>query len=130
METFIDLTFEEWVKQYKPICDIDGNPIMYETYGEDLEIVQKQDFEYIWTWTDGGDYSVITNGFSRVNRLNYYICTVPFDPDILIQIDLYEMTLCDMDEHIWVDYQRYDGTPVIICSECEIDKEDDDDNES
>jgi hypothetical protein len=125
MTATIDLTFEEWVDKYKPICDMDGNPIMYETYGEDLEIIQKQDPECIWTWTDGGDYSVITNGFSFVNRLNYYICTVPCSSDILVQIDLYEMTLCDMGEHIWVDHKRYDGTPVIICSECEMDKEDD-----
>ena len=124
MTVIIDLTFEEWVNKFKPICDMDGNPIMYETYGEDLDIVQKQDPECVWTWTDGGDYSVITNGFSRVNRLNYYICTVPCSLDILVQIDLYEMTLCDMDEHVWVDHERYDGTPVIICSECEMDKPD------
>lgn len=122
METIIDLTFEEWVDKYKPICDMEGNPIMYETYGEDLEIIQKQEPEYVWTWTDGGDYSVITNGISYVNRMNYYICTVPYDLDVIIQIDLYEMTLCDMGEHIWVNHQRYDGTPVIICSECEMDK--------
>jgi hypothetical protein len=28
-----------------------------------------------------------------------------------------------MDEHVWVDHKRYDGTPVIICSECEMDKD-------
>jgi hypothetical protein len=123
MTATIDLTFDEWVDKYKPICDMDGSPIMYETYGEDLEIIQKQDPEYIWTWTDGGDYSVITNGISYVNRLNYYICTVPCSLDILVQIDLYEMTLCDMGEHVWVDHERYDGTPVIICSECEVDKD-------
>jgi hypothetical protein len=123
METIIDLTFEEWVDKYKPICDMDGSPIMYETYGEDLEIIQKQEPEYVWTWTDGGDYSVITNGISYVNRMNYYICTVPYDLDVIIQIDLYEMTLCDMGEHVWVDHKRYDGTPVIICNECEVDKD-------
>lgn len=125
METIIDLTYEEWIQQYKPISDMSGNPIMYETYGEDLEIIQKQQPEYIWTWVDGGDYSIITNGFHYVNRLNYYICTVPCDPVKIMQVDLYEMTLCDMDEHVWINHWRYDGTPVTICSECEIDKEDD-----
>jgi hypothetical protein len=124
METIIDLTFEEWVDKYKPICDMDGSPIMYETYGEDLDIIHKQDPDYVWTWTDGGDYSVITNGISYVNRMNYYICTVPYDLDVIIQVDLYEMTLCDMGEHVWVDHKRYDGTPVIICNECEMDKDD------
>jgi hypothetical protein len=124
METVIDLTYEEWIDKYKPICDFEGNPIAYETYGEDLEIVCKQDPDRIWTWTDGGDYSVISNGFSYVNRLNYYICTVPFDPDMILQVDLYQMTLCDMDEHIWVNHQRYTGVTVIICSECEVDKDD------
>jgi hypothetical protein len=126
MNTIIDLTYDEWVEQYKPICDLDGNPIMYETYGEDLDIVSDTPENRIWTWVDGGDYSGINSGFQRVNRLNYYICTVPFDMSEIYYVDLYEMTLCDMDEHIWVDHKRYDGTPVIICSECEMDKEDDD----
>ena len=124
MDTIIDMTYEEWVDKYKPVCDFDGNPIAYETYGEDMEFVRQFDPEFVWTWTDGGDYSVISNGFSYVNRLNYYICTVPYDLDVIIQVDIYEMTLCDMDEHIWVNHQRYDGTPVTICSECEVDKDD------
>jgi len=128
MNTIIDLTYDEWVEQYKPICDFDGSPIAYETYGEDIDIIRKFDPEFIWTWTDGGDYSVISNGISFVNRMGYYVCHIPHNQDVIIQIDIYEMTLCDMDEHIWVNHQRYDGTPVIICSECEMDKEDD--NES
>lgn len=126
METIIDLTYEQWIEQYKPELDSDGNPRAYETYGDDYEYIADIDNEYLWTWTDGGDYSVITNGFSFVNRLNYYVCTVPCSTDMLVQIDMYVMTLCDMGDHIWVDHERYDGTPVIICSECEIDKEDDD----
>ena len=124
MNTIIDLTYEEWVEQYKPICDFDGNPIAYETYGEDIDIIRKFDPEFIWTWTDGGDYSVITNGISYVNRMNYYICTVPYDLDVTIQVDIYRMTVCDMGEHNWVEHKRYDGTPVTICSECEVDKQD------
>jgi hypothetical protein len=126
MTVTIDLTYEEWIEQYKPHLDFEGNPIAYETYGDDYDYIADIDNEYVWTWTDGGDYSVITNGFSFVNRLNYYVCTVPCSTDILVQIDLYEMTLCDIGDHIWVDHERYDGTPVIICSECEMDKEDDD----
>lgn len=126
METIVDLTYEEWIEQYKPHLDFEGNPIAYETYGDDYDYIADIDNEYVWTWTDGGDYSVITNGFSYVNRLNYYVCTVPSDINKVIQIDMYVMTLCDMGNHIWVDHERYDGTPVIICSECERDKEDDD----
>jgi hypothetical protein len=126
METIIDLTYEEWIEQYKPHLDFEGSPIAYETYGDDYDYIADIDNEYVWTWTDGGDYSVITNGFSYVNRLNYYVCTVPSDTNKIIQIDMYVMTLCDMGNHIWVDHERYDGTPVIICSECEMDKEDDD----
>ena len=127
METIIDLTYEEWLDTYKPICDIDGNPIMYETYGEDLDIVVDTPENRIWTWVDRGEYSGLSSGLHRVNRLHYYICTVPFDMDKMYYVDLYVMTLCDMGEHTWMPYQRYDGTPVTICSECEVDK---DDNES
>jgi hypothetical protein len=122
--TLIDMTYEEWEAKYKPITDSDGNPRMFETYGDDYDEVLDVENEYLWTWTDGGDYSIISNGFSYVNRMGYYICTVPSDTDNIIQIDIYEMTLCDMGEHVWVDHERYDGTPVIICSECEMDKED------
>jgi hypothetical protein len=124
--TLIDMTYEEWEAKYKPITDADGSPRLYETYGDDYDEILDVENEYLWTWIDGGDYSVISNGFHYVNRMGYYICTVPSDTDNIIQIDIYEMTLCDMGEHIWVDHERYDGTPVIICSECEMDKEDDD----
>lgn len=123
MQTVIDMTFDEWVDKYKPHCDSDGSPIMYETYGDDLDRILDIPESYIWTYVDGGDYSGISNGFQTVNRLNYYICTVPFDINEIYYVDLYEMTLCDMDEHIWVEHKRYDGTPVTICSECEVDQD-------
>jgi hypothetical protein len=126
MTTIIDLSYDEWVDTYKPELDADGSPRLYETYGDDYDIVLDVENDYLWTWTDGGDYSVISNGFSFVNRMGYYICTVPSNTDDIIQIDIYEMTLCDIGEHIWVDHKRYDGTPVVICSECEMDKEDND----
>lgn len=121
--TLIDMTFDEWETTYKPITDSDGNPKMFETYGDEYDEVLDVENEYLWTWTDGGDYSIISNGFHYVNRMGYYICTVPCDTDKIVQIDMYEMTLCDMGEHIWTEHERYDGATVIICSECEVDKD-------
>jgi len=124
MTVTIDLSYEEWIDQYKPICDLDGNPIMYETYGTDYEYIQSVDPEYLWTWTDGGDYSVITNGFSFVNRLNYYVCAVPCSQDISVEIDVYTPTECEeTGNHYWYEHERYDGTMTTICSECEVEKD-------
>jgi hypothetical protein len=125
MTATIDLSYEEWIDKYKPELDADGSPRMYETYGKDYEYIQSVDTEYLWTWTDGGDYSVITNGFSFVNRLNYYVCAVPCSTDIFVQIDMYDPTECEQTgNHYWYEHERYDGTMTTICSECEVDKND------
>jgi len=125
MTATIDLSYEEWMMKYKPICDTDGSPIMYETYGNDYDYIADVDNEHLWTWVDGGDYSVIANGFHFVNRLGYYVCTVPCSTDIFVQIDMYVPTECEQTgNHYWYEHERYDGTMTTICSECEVDKND------
>ena len=119
----MDISYEEWEDKYQPIKDANGDIIFFETYGEDIDIISKTDQEYIWTWVDGGDYSGYVAGVHFVNRMNYIICSVPWENEDLY-VDNYVMTLCDMDEHVWVDHKRYDGTPVEICSECEMDRAD------
>lgn len=52
MDNFIELSFEDWVEQYKPITnhidknasfqDEDGNGLMFETYGDEVEFVKSQ----------------------------------------------------------------------------------------
>jgi hypothetical protein len=115
----MELTFDQWVDTYKPIETKHGDLRMFETYGEDLEIVKAVDNNQLWTWTDGGDYSVITNGFSFVNRLNYYISTVPWKGDAGdIVIDMYEPDECEKDGHQYETVERYDGKEYECCKHC------------
>ena len=82
--TFIEMTFEDWEKTYKPIPNhIDENAsfqddnnvgIMFETYGDEVAFVKKADPAHIWTYGDGDDGGgYIWSGWHFVNRLGYFI---------------------------------------------------------
>ena len=65
MDKFIEMSFEDWEKTYKPIPnnfddnasfqDESGRGIMFETYGEEVAFVKKADPAHIWTYGDGDD---------------------------------------------------------------------------
>lgn len=92
MDTFIEMDFDEWCDTYKPIQNhIDTNAsfdgAMFETYGDEVAFVKEHDGAYIWTYGDGDDGgSYIWNGWSFVNRIGYFITSVPCPPDTTIQI--------------------------------------------
>jgi len=89
MTTLIQLTEDEWFEQFKPIpnhldknasFNDDENGYMFETYGEELEFVKAQDPNTIWTYGDGDDGGTyISDGYHVVNRIGYFITTVPYD---------------------------------------------------
>jgi hypothetical protein len=98
-ETFIELSFDEWVKQYKPIYnhidknasfqDDSDNGLMFETYGDEVEFVKSQSPDKIWMYGDGDDGgSYIWNGWHIVNRIGYFVTEVPCPPDTTIQIQV------------------------------------------
>lgn len=78
------MTEDEWYEKYKPIKNhLDPNASwngeMFETYGEEVEFVNCQPHENVWTWLsgdDGGTYLV--SGHYFVNRLGYIISSVPW----------------------------------------------------
>lgn len=108
----IELTFDEWLDTYKPITNhIDtnasfqneeGEGIMFETYGEEVDFVKQQDPNRIWMYgsgDDGGTY--IWSGWGFVNRLGYFITDVPCPPDTNIQIMVAEPDLtCELCDEI------------------------------
>lgn len=73
------LTYEQWLEKYQPELDSDGQPKIYETYGRDLVTIQATDPKYVWTLGDEDGQSYIDPGKYFVNRINYYICTVPWE---------------------------------------------------
>jgi hypothetical protein len=79
MENIIKL--DDFIKKYKPIknhitnnhtyLSEDDIEFAFETYGEELDFVLKQDDKNIWTISDQG---YINNGYWLVNRLAYIVC--------------------------------------------------------
>lgn len=106
-ETFIEQTFESWLEEFKPIKNhLDENAsfqnendegIMFETFGDEVSFVKKQDPRCIWTYgngDDGGGY--IWNGWHIVNRIGYFITEVPCPENTTIQVQVDESPVeCD-----------------------------------
>ncbi len=95
------MTEDEWYEKYKPIKNhLDPNASwngqMFETYGEEIQFVNSQPDENVWTWIDGenrGTY--LTSGQSYVNRLGYLICSVPWTDGYQCIVIDEEEELCD-----------------------------------
>jgi hypothetical protein len=98
------LTEEEWFNTYKPIPNhIDDNAsfqtdegigYMFETYGEEYEFVKSQEPNKIWTYVDGDDGGTyIVDGKAIVNRIGYFVTTVPYDDK-----QDYQITIIDPEE--------------------------------
>jgi hypothetical protein len=91
-ERFIEMDLDEWAAIYKPIKNhIDTNSSfdgeMFETYGDELEFVKAQDEDRIWMYGDGDDGGCyIWNGWHYINRIGYFITSVPCPPDTTIQV--------------------------------------------
>ena len=85
----VELTEDKWFDTYKPIPNhLDDNAsfndgehgYMFETYGDELEFVKAQDSNRIWTYRDGSDGGTyITEGYHVVNRIGYFVTTVPYN---------------------------------------------------
>ena len=83
------LPYKRWLKQYKPIkntvADDASEEIIFETYGPELERVLAEPNNKIWTLVDEGRHLITYAGYHLVNRLNYFICKVPWkDPNLYV----------------------------------------------
>ncbi|NRA87973.1 MAG: hypothetical protein HRU28_11420 [Rhizobiales bacterium] len=82
----IEMTVDEWTAKFKPIKNMfeDDAPFegcMFETYGQELDFVIKQDNNCIWTNVDVEDGVEISEGYHLVNRLGYFVTEIPRDND-------------------------------------------------
>lgn len=65
----------------------DGPGCLFETSGEELEFVRRQDPTHVWTFLDGDeDGQYLASGFHFVNRIGYLISTVPVPADVEIEV--------------------------------------------
>jgi hypothetical protein len=102
------ISIEAWETKYKPVMtqDADPHPVEYETFeSEKLEHDYTALFEaaaeftggdkdkaflHIWTEvaSDDGEEFLLVNGIRRINRLQYFVCEVPFADTIAEGLDL------------------------------------------
>jgi hypothetical protein len=90
-EKTIELTEEQFEADY-PLVEnhLDENSgyggYLFETYGEELDFVRKQDNRCIWTWIDVEGGTSIVSGYHIVNRIGYLISTKPIPDNTYIYI--------------------------------------------
>ena len=87
----IELTWSEFVDQYKPIRNVfskDEDQQMYETFGAELDFVTKANSNNVWTYLEGDGATVVVEGYHYVNRLGYYITEIPWEEGNSYQVDL------------------------------------------
>ena len=108
------MTYDYWADTFKPITNSIRNngDLAFETYGEEVEFVQKADNKYIWTEVDGDSGTYIVAGYHWVNRIQYYITTNPWD-DEMTEVPTWVYRQCDCAE------QNEDGDYDPDCPECD-----------
>ena len=108
------MTYSSWVDTFKPITNSIRNngDLAFETYGEEVEFVQKADNKYIWTEVDGDSGTYITAGFHFVNRIQYYVTMNPWT-DEYTEVPTWCYRRCDCTDEDGFE----DGNPD--CTECE-----------
>ena len=108
------MTYDYWETNFKPIKNKiskypDDSLIHFETYGEEVEFVQKADNKYIWTEVDVDYGTAIISGYHFVNRIHYYITEQPWD-DEFTEILTWQYRPCDCNDE--------DGNYNEDCEEC------------
>jgi hypothetical protein len=99
IETFIELSEDAFATTYPLVPnhlnlnaswgDGEGTGCLFETYGEELEFVRRQDSRTIWTLLDGDDGDLyLASGYHLVNRIGYLISTVPVPNEVSIQVHI------------------------------------------
>jgi hypothetical protein len=98
-ETFIELSEDAFDMTYPLVPnhlnpnaswgDGEGTGCLFETYGEELEFVRKQDPRTVWTLLDGDDGDLyLASGYHFVNRIGYFVSTVPIPDGTFIQVHI------------------------------------------
>ena len=86
---------DEWVDTYKPIKnennDWGGDYSAFETYSPEVDFVWSKPDNLVWTEIDGDEGSYIIAGKHLVNRLQYFVCEIPWtDENLMVAISIEE----------------------------------------
>lgn len=67
--------FDTWFDKYEPIKD----GYMFDTYGEDYDLIKVIDNDHIWTFSDeSGAGTYLSAGYHCINALGYYVTKKPW----------------------------------------------------
>ena len=81
----VKINYDDWFEHYQPLLNHfesspDNDIYRFETFGKDLEFVQKFQNCFIWTAVScENEETWIIPGFHIVNRENYYITHTPWE---------------------------------------------------
>lgn len=93
----------------------DGPGCLFETYGEELEFVQRQDPRTVWTLVDGDDGDqYLVSGLHFVNRIGYLVSTVPVPDDTDIEVHIPMESPDDEEEQVIAMQQTASLQPDIL----------------
>lgn len=86
----------KWEELFRPVNnhldenagwqDDNGNGIMFETYGEQLDYVAEQNPHNVWTYTDGEDGTFIQSGLHVTNRIGYFVTENQWTAPVHVQV--------------------------------------------
>ena len=99
----VNLNIESWIEIYDPVPNMfnsetsyltvdskDGERLSYsfESYGFELDFVEEQSNNHIWTLVDSENEWEIYSGFVAINRIAYFVTAVPWSNDMVINYDI------------------------------------------
>ena len=92
------ITEDGFVNVYQPILNHldpsagfdwgEGRGTLFETFGDELSFVRLQAPETIWTLLSVDGCEFIVSGYHFVNRLGYFICKIPVERGIKVEVPL------------------------------------------
>lgn len=89
--SYIEMAEDEFESQY-PLLQNRLNPntswmgCLFETYGEEMDFVRQQHPATIWTLIESDDGDLIVSGCWWVNRIGYFVSTVPVPEGTTIEV--------------------------------------------
>lgn len=83
------MTFDEWVETYKPVKNYTEwgfDHLMFETYGDDWELVYVLPPNRVWTLVEGDTGLFIIEGRHLVNRVGYFVTVKPWSEPVQVPV--------------------------------------------